>query len=97
MFVTKGLRWALNIDPQNLANKWIKKMCDDLIIADTKDVDHIRKIEIAITKGQTILLQDVGESMDPTLDGVLGKALIQNGRRFSVKFGSGEIEYNPKF
>ena len=31
-------------------------MCDDLIIADTKDVDHIRKIEIAISKGQTILL-----------------------------------------
>jgi len=97
VFVTKGLRWALNIDPQNQANKWIKKMCDDLIIADTKDVDHIRKIEIAISKGQTILLQDVGENMDPTLDGVLGKALIQNGKRFSVKFGVNEIEYNPKF
>ena len=51
VFVTKGLRWALNIDPQNQANKWIKKMCDDLVVADTKDVDHIRKIEIAITKG----------------------------------------------
>jgi len=97
VFVTKGLRWALNIDPQNQANKWIRNMHPDIIIADTKDVDHIRKIEIAITKGQTILLQDVGENMDPTLDGVLGKALIQNGRRFSVKFGSGEIEYNPKF
>lgn len=56
VFVLKGLRWALNIDPQNQANKWIKKMCDDLVIADTKDVDHIRKIEIAISKGQTILL-----------------------------------------
>ena len=35
--------------------------------------------------------------MDPTLDGVLGKSLIQYGKRFSVKFGSGEIDYNPKF
>jgi len=97
VFVTKGLRWALNIDPQNQANKWIKKMCDDLIVADTKDVDHIRKIEMAITKGQTILLQDVGEQMDPSLDGILSKSLIQNGKRFSVKFGANEIDYNTKF
>lgn len=56
VFVIKGLRWALNIDPQMQANKWIKKMSEDLIIADTKDPDHIKKIEIAVTKGQTILL-----------------------------------------
>jgi dynein heavy chain len=27
VFVTKGLRWALNIDPQTQANNWIKEMC----------------------------------------------------------------------
>lgn len=97
MFVTKGLRWALNIDPQNQANKWIKKMCDDLIIADTKDIDYMKKIETAIQKGQTILLQDVGEQLDPTLDNVLNKAYIQNGRRYSIKFGANDIEYNMKF
>ena len=26
VFVTKGLRWALNIDPQTQANTWIKNM-----------------------------------------------------------------------
>jgi len=26
VLVTKGLRWALNIDPQTQANNWIKKM-----------------------------------------------------------------------
>ena len=56
VFVTKGLRWALNIDPQTQANTWIKNMCNDLIIADQKDADCLRKIEIAIQKGQTILL-----------------------------------------
>jgi len=43
------------------------------------------------------LLQDVGETLDPTLDNVLNKSLIQVGKRFSVKFGSNEIDYNPKF
>ena len=97
VFVTKGLRWALNIDPQTQANTWIKNMCNDLIIADQKDADCLRKIEIAIQKGQTILLQDVGETIDPTLDNVLNKSLIQNGKRWAVKFGANEIEYNLKF
>lgn len=48
MFVTRGLRWALNIDPQIQANKWIKKMCDDLIVADVKDADYLKKMETAI-------------------------------------------------
>jgi len=69
-------------------------MCDDLIIADSKDADFLKKIEYAITKGQTILLQDVGVNLDPTLDNVLSKSLIQVGKRFSVKFGANDIDYN---
>ena len=35
VFVKQGLRWALNIDPQTQANKWIKKMeGDNLQVAD---------------------------------------------------------------
>jgi dynein heavy chain len=98
VFVTQGLRWTLNIDPQIQANKWIKKMCEnDLVIADAKDSDYLKKLEVAITKGQKILLQDVGEQLDPTLDNVLNKSLVQQGRRFYVKFGQNDIEYNMKF
>jgi dynein heavy chain, axonemal len=57
----------------------------------------MKKLEQAIQKGHTLLLQDVGETLDPTLDNVLNKAIIQNGKRWSVKFGSSEIEYNMKF
>lgn len=70
---------------------------DNLQVADQKDSDYLKRIEIAIQKGQTILLQDVGETLDPTLDNVLNKSLIQVGKRFSVKFGQNEIDYNPKF
>ena len=46
VFVTQGLRWALNIDPQTQAMNWIKKTeGDSLIIADYKDANHIKKIE----------------------------------------------------
>jgi hypothetical protein len=36
----------------------------------------------------------VGEYLDPTLDNVLNKSLIQHGKRWAVKFGANEIEYN---
>ena len=55
---------------------------DNLQVADQKDSDYLKRIEIAIQKGYTILLQDVGETLDPTLDNVLNKSLIQVGKRF---------------
>lgn len=35
--------------------------------------------------------------MDPVLDNILNKSLIQVGRNLCVKVGDKEIEYNPKF
>jgi len=73
---------------------------DSLIIADYKDANYLKKIESAIVNGHTILLQDVGEELDPTLDNVLNKALQPHpeGRgKYIVKFGDREITYNQRF
>jgi len=68
-----------------------------LVIADYKDTKYLKKIEESVQKGYTVLLQDVGEEIDPTLDNVLNNSLIQAGKKFYVKFGEKEIEYNRKF
>jgi dynein heavy chain len=47
--------------------------------------------------GKKVLYVDVGEELDPVLDNVLNKSLIQVGRNLCVKIGDKEIEYNPKF
>lgn len=96
-FVTKGLRWALNVDPQTSAMQWIKKMEPDIQIADFKDNNYMRIIEGAIRFGKKVLFQDVGEEMDPTLDNVLNKSLISVGKSYCVKIGEKEIEYDMKF
>jgi len=98
VFVTKGLRWALNIDPQTQALAWIKKTDgDSLIIADYKDANFLKKIEQGIIHGRKVLFLDVGEEMDPVLDNILNKSLIQVGRNLCVKIGEKEIEYNKNF
>ena len=77
---------------------WIKKTeGDSLIIADQKENNYMKKIEQGITTGKHVLFLDVGEEMDPVLDNVLNKSLIQVGRNFCVRIGDKEIEYNPKF
>jgi len=72
-------------------------MSPDLVLADFKDSGYMRKIEKCIVDGKTLLLQDVGETIDPSLDNLLNKTFIQVGKRFSIKLGDRECDYNPKF
>lgn len=37
------------------------------------------------------------QEIDPVLDNILNKSIIQVGKRITVKLGDREIEYNPKF
>jgi len=98
VFINKGLRWALNIDPQSQAMNWIKNTeGDQLVIADFKDADHIKKIEQGIIHGRKVLFLDVGEVMNPVLDNVLAKNYIQVGRNQTVKIGEKEIEVNKNY
>jgi len=98
VFVTKGLRWALNIDPQSQAMNWIKKTEGDaLVIADSKDANFLKKIEQGIHHGRKVLFMDVGEEIDPVLDNVLNKSVIKVGNTTCVKLGDKEIDYHKDF
>lgn len=98
VMVTKGVRWALNIDPQTQANNWIKRMCgDSLVVADVKDSNYVKKVENGVITGKQVLLQDIEEELDPSLDNILNKSLIKIGSRLCVKLGDREIEYHRNF
>lgn len=53
------------------------------------------KIEKAVRNGETLLIENIGETLDPVLDPLLGRVLIKKGR--AMKIGDSEIDYNPKF
>ena len=97
--ITKGDRWALNIDPQTQANSWIKKMHGkNLIIIDINDGKLLQKLIKCVQNGKNVLLQDIGEELDPSLDNLLNKAFVkQGGNDIGVKIGDTEVTYNPKF
>lgn len=63
------------IDPQSQANKWVKSMeaTSDLRIIKLTDGDFMRTLESAVQFGLPVLLENVGEELDPALEPLLLK------------------------
>ncbi|XP_021360073.1 dynein heavy chain 2, axonemal-like isoform X4 [Mizuhopecten yessoensis] len=99
VIVTSASRWPLMVDPQGQAIKWIKNMEAEhgLKVIDLQQSDYMRTLEASIQFGLPVLLQNVQESLDPSLDPILNKSLMRVGGAYLIKLGDKEIEYNPDF
>ncbi|XP_012153483.1 dynein heavy chain 2, axonemal kl-2 [Megachile rotundata] len=99
IIVTKGTRWPLVIDPQCQAVKWIKNMeaKNSLREIDFGQADFARVLEHAIQFGIPVLLENVGETIDPTINPILEKAFLKVGNQVMIKFNEKMISYNDKF
>ena len=99
IIMSKATRWPLMIDPQGQANKWIKnkEKQASLEVLKLNDSDYIRKLENSIQFGFPVLLENVGEELDTTLEPLLTRSTFKQGGSICIKLGDSVIEYNPKF
>lgn len=69
------------IDPQGQANKWIKNFEKDnrLSVIKINDADYMRTVENCIQFGTPLLLENVGEELDPSLEPLLLKQTFKQG------------------
>ena len=89
-------RWPLMIDPQLQGIKWIKnREGSELRVVRLGQRGYLDTIERAVSNGECVLIENIGESMDPVLDPLLGRNTIKKGR--FIKIGDKEVEYNPNF
>lgn len=97
--VTQAGRWPLMIDPQEQANRWIRSMekANKLIITKMTDPNLMRILEMAIRQGTPVLLEEIGETIDPSLTPVLAKEIRYQGTRMLMRFGDTDIDYDPNF
>ncbi|KAL2735253.1 dynein axonemal heavy chain 2 [Vespula squamosa] len=81
IIVTRGTRWPLVIDPQCQAVKWIKNMeaKNALRVIDFGQADFMKVLEQALQFGWPVLLENVGETLDPALNPILERAFIKSG------------------
>ncbi|GMH64342.1 hypothetical protein TL16_g03940 [Triparma laevis f. inornata] len=99
MLCTMGRRWPLMIDPQGQANRWVRKMCanDNLLVIKLTEKDFLRTLENAIRYGNPILLENVQEELDPSLEPVLMKQVFKRGGQMMIHLGDSDIPYDFNF
>ncbi|XP_063241593.1 dynein beta chain, ciliary-like [Bacillus rossius redtenbacheri] len=96
IILISSTRWPLIIDPQLQGIKWIKNMYgSDLKVVRPGQKRYLDVIESAVSDGDVVLLENIGEAIDAVLDPLLGRTLIKKGT--AVKMGEKEVHFNPKF
>lgn len=97
--VTNCKRWPLLIDPQLQGVKWIKNMesKNNLQVIQLTKKGYLETLIHAIMNGYPVLLENVGESIDPILDPLLSQSYTRKGSSVSIKLGNREVDFDPKF
>jgi len=99
LILSKSRRWPLMIDPQLQANQWIRKSNEQrkLRVLRLQQANYARTLEPAISFGDPVLLENVGETLDPLLEPVLQKAKFKAGNIIMIRLGDSTIEYSEDF
>ncbi|MGH0123656.1 UNVERIFIED_CONTAM: hypothetical protein FKN15_012796 [Acipenser sinensis] len=99
VIVGNSRRWPLMIDPQGQANKWVKnsEKESNLSVIKLTDSDYMRTLENCIQFGTPLLLENVGEELDPSLEPLLLKQTFKQGGVECIRLGENVIEYSSDF
>jgi dynein heavy chain len=78
--LTNSARWPLMIDPQLQGLKWIKsRYNENMKVLRLTKRNYLDNIELAISNGEILLLENIMETIDAVLDPILGRVLIKKG------------------
>lgn len=99
IILANSLRWGLLIDPQMQANKWVKNMEEknNLQIIKQTDDKFMRVLQSAVSLGQPVLIEALGEALEPLLEPILLKNTFKSGSRDMMIIGADSVEYSQDF
>ena len=104
IIMSKGRRYPLLIDPQGQANRYIKNMgkdpsmCpNDIDIIKLSDKNFLRTLENGVRFGRWVLLENIMESLDASLEPLLLQQKFKQGGTEMIKIGDSVIPWNDSF
>lgn len=92
-------RYPFCIDPQLQAVEWLKKRegKELKLMGPSDESEFLRTIELCIKYGKPLLLENMGEELDPILDPILLQNFIEVAGKKKLVIGSEEIKFDPGF
>ena len=97
--VSQARRWPLCIDPQGQANKFFRNLekKNKMKVIKLTDGDFVRTLENSIQFGTPVMLENVQEELDPTIEPLLLKQTFKQGGVMCMRLGDATIEYSKDF
>jgi len=79
--IEKCKRWPLIIDPQLQAAKYLKQKFQDLEITSFTEKGFELKVKDCIQNGKVLIIENVQEELEPSLEPVLQRAITTKSKR----------------
>merc|ERR1711871_511491 len=73
------------------------EMANGLATTRINDINLLRTLEQCIRIGRPLLIEDIGEVLDPSLESTLQKATFKQGGRLLIRIGDSDVDYDPNF
>lgn len=100
--MAKSSRWPLLIDPQGQANRYVKNMAKELMgenfdVIKESDSNFLRTLENGVRYGKWVILENIGETLDATLEPILLRRTFRQGAQMMMRIGDNNVPYNDTF
>jgi dynein heavy chain len=57
----------------------------------------LKKVEMAVSNGNVLMVEAIGQDIDPILDPLLSRQFVKKGKNFTVRLGAEDVELSPSF
>ena len=96
---TRSKSYPLLMDPQGQGKNWLieKESKNDLQVTNLNHKYFKTHLEDSLSLGRTLLIEDVGEELDPVLDNLLEKNFVKQGKLLKVMLGDQEKDVMDGF